>query len=279
MTFNAQEISNQNGRPIHFYEMRWGNTAWFYNSSDRDIDLTVGGETETYLAVPIGDEGITTGGSNPSELRINLADNLPVVGLFRGTPPSENVRIVVLRKHFDDPEATVFFAGKIDNVKRDGRGLATIFCTIGKQRRGGLRLTWSRTCPHVLYDSQCRAPQASFAHDAVVETVTGNSFTVTTAPVLGAVPETTAGFFDGGIVAWDADGSGTIEQRAIERGLSATNFLIFGRADGLEVGQAIMLYPGCDRVAQTCQDKFNNLVNYGGIPQMPGESPYGRNLF
>lgn len=279
MTFNALEISNQDGRPIHFYEVRYGNSAWFYNSSDRDLDLTINGETETYLAVPIFDEGITTGGSNPAELRLNLSDTLPVVGLFRGTPPSENVRVVVLRKHFDDPEATVFFAGKVDNVKRDGRGKATLFCTIGKLRRGGLRLTWSRSCPHGLYDSQCRAPQASFAYTATVSSVTGISFTVNAAPAREGVPQTVAGYFDGGIVAWDADGFGTVEQRAIEKGTSETEFLIFGRADGLEVGQQITMYPGCDRLAATCQSKFNNLVNYGGIPQMPGESPYGRNLF
>lgn len=279
MTFDLFEISNNSGRPIHFYELRWGNTVWCYNSSDRDIELTVGGETNTYLAVPIGDEGITVGGPNPAELRINLADNLPVVSLFRGTPPSENVRVVVLRKHFDDPETTVFFAGKIDNLKRNGKGLANLFCSIGKQRRGGLRLTWSRTCPHVLYDGQCRAPQGAFEHHGTVAALTGNSFTLSAAPTLSGVPQTAAGYFDGGIVAWDADGLGTIEQRAIERGISATEFLIFGRSDGLEVGQAVKLYPGCDRLTQTCQTKFNNLVNYGGIPQMPGESPYGRNLF
>ena len=279
MSFGNREISNQDGRPIHFYEFRWGNSAWFYNSSDRDLELTINGSTDTYLAVPIADEGTTTGGDNPPELKINLADNLPVVGLFRATPPSENVRVVILRKHFDDPEAVVFFAGKVANVKRDGRGRATIFCAIGKLRRGGLRLTWSRTCPHILYDEQCRAPQESFVHTAEVSAVTGNGFTVSAEPMREGAPQSSVGYFDGGIVAWDADGSGTIEQRAIERGGTSTEFLIFGRADGIEVGQQIVMYPGCDRLTPTCQDKFNNLVNYGGIPQMPGESPYGQNLF
>jgi uncharacterized phage protein (TIGR02218 family) len=131
----------------------------------------------------------------------------------------------------------------------------------------------------VLYDGQCRASQAVFEHQGTISALTGNSFTLTAAPTLGGVPQSASGYFDGGIVAWDADGLGTIEQRAIERGTSATEFLIFGRSDGLEVGQAVKLYPGCDRRAQTCLDKFNNLVNYGGIPQMPGETPYGRNLF
>lgn len=275
MSYSTFEISNQDGLPVHFYEFWWGETSWFYTSADRDLEI----DGQIYTAVPIMDEGITIGGGNPAEFRIKLADNLPVVSLFRGTPPSENVRVVVLRKHLDDPEATVFFAGKIDNVKRDGQGGASLFCSIGKLRRGGLRLTWSRTCPHALYDSLCRVSKDDFGHVAIVSAVTGIGFTVSEAPSRSGAPQSAPGYFDGGIVAWDANGLGTIEQRAIERGLSATEFLIFGRADGLTVGQEIVMYPGCDRLATTCQSKFNNLVNYGGIPQMPGESPYGRNLF
>lgn len=273
MAFDTFEISDADGRPIHFYELRWGNTEWFYNSSDRDLDLTISGSTETYLGAPILDEGITVGGDNPGDLRINLADNLPVVDLFRGTPPSENVKVVVIRKHEGDTESTVFFAGKVNNVKRDGKGKATLFCSIGKQRRGGLRLTWSRSCPHVLYDRQCRLNREDFVATATVTAVTGNGFTV------DVEPNATLGYYDGGIIAWDADGLGTLEQRAIEKGTSTTEFTMFGRADGLEVGQLVSMYPGCDRLSSTCNGKFDNLSNYGGITQMPGESPYNSNIF
>lgn len=279
MTYNAYELSNHDGLPISFYEFRWGNSDWFYNSTDRDLDLTINGKTETYKAVAIEDDGITVGGPRPGEVKINLADDLPVVGLYRGTPPSENVRVVVLRKHVDDPETTVFFAGKIDNCKRDGKGSATMLCSIGKQRRGGLRLTWSRNCPHVLYDGQCRVNRDLFAYSGTIAALTGNSFTLAEPPANGDIAALEVGFFDGGIVAWDADGLGTLEQRAIEKGSTETEFLVFGRADGLEIGQLVTLYPGCDRLSSTCKDKFNNLVNYGGITQMPSESPYGINLF
>lgn len=269
MTYDAREISNDSGRPVFFYEFRWGNSAWFYTSADRDLTLAA----QVYSAVPITDGGITVGGSRPGDFQIDAVASLPVVQLFRGTPPSENVRVVALRKHADDLETTVFFAGKINNVKLDGKGKATLLCAAGKQRRGGLRLTWSRSCPHVLYDRQCRLLLANHAYAAVVQTVTGNGFTAV------AAPHATAGFFDGGIVSWDADGLGTLERRAIERGTSTTDFLIFGRADGIAVGQAITLHPGCDHLPSTCNTKFNNIVNFGGIAQMPGESPYGVNLF
>ncbi|MDR7062011.1 MULTISPECIES: phage BR0599 family protein [unclassified Sphingopyxis] len=270
MSFDNFEISNYGGRPVYFYEFRWGNSEWFYTSADRPLMLG----TQEYQPVPISDDGITSGAASPGEFKINCAANLPVVGLFRGTPPSEKVRVTALRKHIDDPETKVIFTGKIDNVKRPNGGAeASLICSSGKQRRGGLRLTWSRTCPHILYDGQCRLVRALFAEPAIIGSITGNSFTVE------AAPHASLGWFDGGIIEWDADGLGTLEMRAIERGTSTTTFLMFGRTDGLVVGQAVAMYPGCDRLPTTCNSKFNNLVNFGGITQQPGESPFGQNIF
>lgn len=38
----------------------------------------------------------------------------------------------------------------------------------------------------------------------------------------------------------------------------------------IQVGDTFTVYPGCDRRRQTCIDKFNNLVNFGGFPYVPG---------
>lgn len=270
MSFNELEISNSAGRPIYFYEFRWGNTEWFYTSAPKVQTLGV----QDYLPVAITDGGLTVGGQQQADFTITCDESLPVVGLFRGSPPSENVRVVAIRKHEGDAETTIFFAGKINNVKRSAtKGNAEILCSTGKQRRGGLRLTWSRSCPHIVYDAQCKLLLADHAYAAEILSVTGNSFVVTAPPVA------TVGFFDGGIISWDADGLGTLEQRTVEKGNSTTEFVMFGRTDGLEAGQAVTLHPGCNRVALTCDEKFDNLDNYGGIVQMPGESPYGQNLF
>lgn len=270
MSHDALEISNHLGRPIYFYEFEWGNSKWFYTSAAKQ--QTIG--LRVYEPVAISDEGITSGAAQAGEFKINCAANLPVVGLFRGTPPSEKVLVKALRKHADDPEIKIIFTGKIDNVKRPtGGAQAILVCSSGRQRRGGLRLTWSRICPHILYDGQCRLVRAAFGVEATINSITGNTFTLTVAPNM------TAGYYDGGIIEWDADGLGTLEMRAIERGISLTQFVMFGRTDGLVPGMTVTMYPGCDRRSSTCNSKFNNIVNYGGITQMPGESPYSQNIF
>lgn len=37
------------------------------------------------------------------------------------------------------------------------------------------------------------------------------------------------------------------------------------------VGDTIRLEPGCDKIAETCQAKFNNFRNFRGFPHIPGE--------
>ena len=39
----------------------------------------------------------------------------------------------------------------------------------------------------------------------------------------------------------------------------------------LAVGDTVVLEAGCDRLAQTCQGKFNNFNNFRGFPHIPGE--------
>jgi hypothetical protein len=45
--------------------------------------------------------------------------------------------------------------------------------------------------------------------------------------------------------------------------------------DGIAVGQAVTLYPGCDHTTTTCDGKFSNLNNYGGFPHIPTKNPFG----
>lgn len=35
----------------------------------------------------------------------------------------------------------------------------------------------------------------------------------------------------------------------------------------------IVLYPGCDKTVNSCKDKFNNIINFGGFPDVPILNP------
>ena len=43
---------------------------------------------------------------------------------------------------------------------------------------------------------------------------------------------------------------------------------------GLETGDTVTVYPGCDKKMATCRDKFSNQARFGGFPWIPSTSPF-----
>lgn len=272
MAFNTLEISNQAGHPIALYEFRYGNTYWRYCTADEDqtIGLDENDEPAVWLAQAILDEGVTQGGSDQNDLTIRTQANNPVAALFRNTQVSGKVWLSVRRWHIGDAETEtpLLWSGTIVNanptdratVQMSGRALG------GSYDRQGLRLAWSRMCPHVLYSEfGCRVDKSLHAYPHVIDTLDGLSFTVETyvAPAEGSF---TGGFLE----TTRADGS--FQRYAIEF-QSGNDFRLFGSTIGLEVGSAITVYPGCPRNTTGCI-AFDNLPNYGGFPHLPGKSPF-----
>lgn len=279
MTYEVKEISDQDGQIISLYEFKWGSTYWRYTSADKDIPLTQNGDDVIYTAVTISDDGVVQGGGSANDLTVSAQINLPLIELFRGTPPAGSIWLTVRRRHSGDPNDDWFvhWIGTIGNVKKGGIATAKIIgrTLLATFNRSGLRLAWTRNCPHMLYDSECRVDPVDFAVEAEITEINADgSITVDTA---GGNP---AGYFDGGFIEWTVNVDGTKDQRGIESSLDDTTFRIFGTSDRLEVGLAITLFPGCDLTATTCSAKFANLTNYGGLEQMTDENPFdGRNVF
>lgn len=278
MAYNDLEISTQDGRPLALYLLVWGSTVWAYTSADRNItrsEIINGVATDVeYLAVAVSDKGMVQGGSAANDFTMDCPANLPIVDLFRGTPPSESIWLTVRRQHYGDADAPIYWIGTVTNVKRLGDSDAQV---TGKPltasfKRTGLRLCWTRECPHFLYDASCRVDPEDFRVDAEVTALTGNTVT------LDAVGGHANGYFNGGFIAWEINDDGTVERRMIEShtGLVLT---MLGLTDGLELGDSVAIYPGCDRTPTTCLNKFDNLSNNGGFHFMPGQTPFGTLIF
>lgn len=269
MAYDDFETSNNEGRPIALYEMRWGNVYWRYTSAD--IEQTFGGQT--FEPISIRDEGMTQGGSSENDFSVTAQSDIPLVALFGDSPPTRPVWLTVRRKHADDPdnEAPVFWVGRVANVMRQENPAEAIIrgISIAKLlKSGGLRLTWNKNCPHCVYDSACRAPLADHKYTVTVAEVAGPYLTF----LEPTIP--TEGTFTGGFVEWDRSGTGTTELRGIEEMISDTKVKVLGRLPGLSSGDSIDIYPGCDQTTSTCDAGFDNILNYGGFFFMPEKSPF-----
>ena len=270
MTFDLYEKSEHLAVPSVLYEFRLGTAVWTYTSSEHAITLFGGTEDElVFEPAAISDGGYSQSGDvSNDDMTITLPKSLPLVDLFKGTPPSEAVYVVVRRKNRGNDEAAVVWVGSITNLKVVDAVSAEAVCWMltSSFNRNGLRLAWSRGCPHALYDIGCRADKAAFAISMQVTALTPVSVT---SPALIPLADN---YLSGGFFEWELT-EGVLERRPIET-QAAGVMVVLGITDGLNVGDWITVYPGCDRTSSTCESKFNNLLNYGGFPHMPGKSPF-----
>lgn len=266
MTFDLIENSNDEGRPIYLYAFTLGAATWRYTSSDADVILN----GYKWQAVAISDDGVKlTGEANTDGLTITGPSTLAPVQMFIGTPPSQAIMVAIYHYHEGDGEAVLGYVGEVMQVNQPEPGTATISCdTISaSMQRDGLRLAWQRTCPYALYDPiTCKADKTLTALDLVVSDTVGNDVQFN---LLAGTPD---GTFDGGFIEWEHPSRGT-EFRGIEVQLGVM-CTMFGLADGLYYGLHVKAYVGCNRTTTDCVNRFDNLNNYGGVPDMPGKSPF-----
>lgn len=278
MAFDTFENSNFDGVPVLLYEFSYGGDVWRYNSSDRN--LTVGGLL--YEACAISDDGFEQSGEATSEtLSITCPVSLEVVRRYRGTPPSSTVLVRRRELHYDDTgyiagglaSVPIMWQGELSGVREQDEATALItanMLTISF-KRGGLRLSWQRGCPHFIYDSNCRLNKSTFAV-AVAGTINATKITVST-----DLSGYAASYFDGGFVEWTDPDTGSVEMRGIELQEGPVLNLL-GTIDNIEgTSASFKIYPGCRRTIDYCKTVFNNHANYGGVPHLPGRSPFDGN--
>lgn len=160
------------------------------------------------------------------------------------------------------------WVGTVVEVKRPAIEKAEIITASlsATMSSAGLRLCWGRNCPYTLYSYGCGVEQQHFAVGATIEAKNGVSITVTLPSDLPS------NWFRAGLVEW-RDHEGVIETRAITT-QAGNQLTLMGGTKGIEVGMKVTAYPGCDGRVQTCAEKFQNVLNFGGIPHMPNKSPY-----
>lgn len=275
MSYDAYETSNADGLPIALYQFQHGNTYWRYCTADEDqtVGLDENDEPAVWTALAITDEGVTQGGSDQNDLQIVTQSNHPVAGLFRNAQPSGKVWLTVRRWHMGDPdtETPLLWSGTVVNATLVDKATVQMACRSlgGSYDRQGLRLAWGRMCPHVLYGIGCNNngsnPKEAHAYVREIATLTGTNFTC----VLHEEPA--EGSFTAGFVELTRS-DGSFQRYGIEY-QNGNDFRLLGSTDGLQVGDAVTLYPGCPRNTTACK-LFDNLPNYGGFPHLPGKSPF-----
>jgi uncharacterized phage protein (TIGR02218 family) len=121
-------------------------------------------------------------------------------------------------------------------------------------------------CPFTVFDNNCSLNRSSFAMTRTV--LSGSTQTSLVVSALGSVGNDPLPYAKGYIVPTSGEAQGWsigVITQPDSTHLSLAPFDL-----PIKVGDTFTLYPGCDGKQTTCDQKFNNLTNFGGFPQVPG---------
>lgn len=265
MTYESREISAAQGRPIEVYRFNRDYQAWRYTSSDREVSI----DSQTYQPRTISRSAIEDAKDmQRNTLTITAPRDLGVCDLYRVSPPTMPVLCVISQYHEEDDDLAVIWTGRVVNVEWKGaEAIITLEPIYTAMRRVGLRRTYQRQCPHVLYGTACRASREAFRTDAIADAVTSSTIISSEAGLKDD------GYFAGGFIEYEV-ATGIYERRFIIDHTGA-QLTLTTMANGLDAGAPVRIYPGCDHTITTCATKFQNAINYGGMPYFAQKNPFG----
>lgn len=265
MTYDAIERSAESRKPVELYTFFRDYQTFRYTSADRVV--TIGGAD--YQPWALSRSAIESSSEMArGNLKITAPRDLEVADMYRVSPPTIPVTFVLQQYHVADNATIVLWSGRVLTVEFQGINAQIVLEPVYTSlRRIGLRRMYQRQCPHVLYGTACKVNRESYRLDGMVDAVSGLTVTMAAAALQ---PN---GYYAGGFIEYPVE-LGIIERRFITDH-TGTQLTLSSPPTNLSLLSMIKVYPGCDHTINTCQSKFANTLNYGGMPYFTTKNPFG----
>jgi uncharacterized phage protein (TIGR02218 family) len=262
-TFDTDETSISDSQPREFIDAVHGVTRYGFALGDRDI-LYNG---FNYVASPSarGNEKIDQATAQ-TNFEVTLPANHPLVARYvaMGSPPQQ-ILVTARRLQLTSGQVQQVWSGYVTSLSIQGH-LAKFLVPQRTQQALQRRLPTvlvHTSCGNVLYDSWCQVARASFLVSTTV--IFGDGRTLKVATMSGNPDQWAQG---GELVHVPSGERMTIvDQTGQQLTLQAPIY-------ELHAGDAVQIYAGCAHDIGTCRDKFNNVVNFSGLPQRPTGNPF-----
>lgn len=164
--------------------------------------------------------------------------------------------------------------GRIDAIKRGGVEFTATLLTQSQQlQQKAVTARYQPTCRHVLGDQTpgtCMVDLDSMAYDgSVTDTYISNGL-VDRARRVFSDSSVTSDYYSNGSMLWLTGDNAGVRSEVKSSGADGAVVLWNTMQYQIKPGDTYRMWPGCDKLRNTCRDKFNNLINFGGFPDVPG---------
>ena len=190
-----------------------------------------------------------------------------VVRSYMESPPSLPVEIIV--EQVANSTVVPWFRGIIASVSVSG--ITAEFRLIGNgvaQLSSASAARFTALCRHALYGPACAVDKNDHKVTGILDGVEENGF-VLVSDDWDDIPRNR---WIGGAIDIDGDVRTIIAQPASDK------IRIDRIIPGLVGDEPFDIFEGCNKQVGTCRDKFSNLANFGGIPNLPRRNPFAQNV-
>lgn len=267
MTYENYQTSQYQGEPMTLFRFSGvSSTTWLYTSEPFDVMRG----SETYLPEAISHSPVEQNvGEGPQSIDIKVPTSSAIAGQFLGFLPIRPISVIVYSRHRPDAQYVPIFIGECSSGAHGDDGFTTIRCEPLSYKLGR-NIPWpcySSTCNWAVFGEGCGLSKDAYVVPVPVDAHDGFEISST---VIGSFE---SGYFNAG-TAERANG----ETRWIVAHVDDVVTLVSPFTD-LQEGEVVTFLPGCDGVEDTCVDKYNNLPNFMGFPDVPVKNPYRDNIF
>lgn len=218
---------------------------------------------------------------------LTVPANTPLGERYRNTIVESHVTITVYER--EDGITLILFRGRLVSSKVDGGQLKLRFENgMGKLNRNGATRRYSETCPYAVYSEECGASKILHTKSYEVLEVQSNKLKIKSDEPIEA------NFYKGGVVnslndirrpilgnydsvRVDTEILDEVTEEVVEVVTHyETEILLYIEfySDDVKIGDVIAFSEGCDKSIETCAERFENEINFGGFPYFPSNNPF-----
>lgn len=246
-----------------------------WHKTSANVEGSYNGETYKPAAIGRSDvEARNELSKSTLEIKLDIFDELSKTLLSQFTEKVLSLTLFIQ----NESGTNVAWKGRLTDIKPEKTILKLSFENIFTSlRRPGLRARFQKPCRHVLYGRGCNLNSEDFAVSGEILDVSNQFVTIAEASLQ---PQ---GYYVGGMLRVNDDILGFIIghsgqiitlQRPIDSLVDGFPLRGYGVSYGNYYGGFKgTIYPGCDKLRQTCEDKFDNILNFGGFPWIPSKNP------
>lgn len=262
MSYEDTDDSVASSAPVEGYKFIGSFKTYLYTSADEKILIN----GENYLPIAIKRANVKAGTQEDDTLSLNLdlPFDIDVVRdyAYAQTPPK--LTLELYRQQQDTGEFVLYWTGIVRGFSVTDRTASIQVPSIFSLALKGEipNVYFQSPCNHVLYDGRCGILRSDNRVQTTVQATSPLEITLDTEPAAAHI-----------LAAGEIVNLRTGERRLILDNNGSLIDIGYPFVDML-VGDEVEVVKGCDHSLQTCKDKFDNVINFGGFPYIPADNPF-----